>query len=170
MAGLGRLRGAVGGLSGTAIGYGQSMPEKVVKSDQEWREQLTPEQYAVLRRGATERAGTGQYVHVESTGQYLCAGCGAELFDSGTKYDSGSGWPSFYAPADPEVIEEHRDFKMIVPRTEVRCGRCGGHLGHVFNDGPQPTGQRYCINSAALRFAKTAPAGAEPAGDAESEA
>jgi peptide-methionine (R)-S-oxide reductase len=141
------------------------MSEKVVKSDQEWRDQLTPEQYAVLRRGATERAGTGQYVHVEAAGQYLCAGCGAELFDSSTKYESGSGWPSFYAPADPEVIEKHRDFKMIVPRTEVRCGRCGGHLGHVFEDGPEPTGQRFCINSAALRFAKATPA-ASAAGDA----
>lgn len=140
------------------IVYRWSMSEKVVKSDQEWRDQLTPEQYAVLRRGATERAGTGQYVHVEAAGQYLCAGCGAELFDSSTKYESGSGWPSFYAPADPEIIEKHRDFKMIVPRTEVRCGRCGGHLGHVFEDGPDPTGQRYCINSAALRFAKAAPA------------
>jgi peptide-methionine (R)-S-oxide reductase len=136
------------------------MADKVVKSDQEWRELLTAEQYAVLRRGATERAHTGQYVHVKEAGQYLCAGCGTALFDSATKYDSGSGWPSFYAPADPESIEEHRDFKMIIPRTEVRCGRCGGHLGHVFEDGPAPTGQRYCINSAALRFAKTTAAGA----------
>ena len=145
------------------------MADKIVKTDQEWRELLTAEQYAVLRRGATERAGTGQYVHVEAAGQYLCAGCGAELFDSGTKYDSGSGWPSFYAPADPAVIEEHRDFKMIVPRTEVRCARCGGHLGHVFNDGPRPTGHRYCINSAALRFAKAASAGsaAEPSTEGE---
>jgi peptide-methionine (R)-S-oxide reductase len=147
------------------------MPDKVVKSDHEWREQLTPEQYAVLRRGATERPGTGQYVNVKSTGQYLCAGCGAELFDSSTKYDSRSGWPSFYAPAHADAIEEHRDFKMIVPRTEVRCGRCGGHLGHVFGDGPEPTGQRYCINSAALRFTRTAPAGFQPSdGDVVGEA
>ncbi|HWF57118.1 MAG TPA: peptide-methionine (R)-S-oxide reductase MsrB [Candidatus Dormibacteraeota bacterium] len=145
------------------------MTEKVTKTDQEWRDQLTEEQYAVLRRGATERAGTGQYVHVEDSGQYLCAGCGAELFDSDTKYDSHSGWPSFSAPHDPQLIEEHRDFKMIIPRTEVRCARCGGHLGHVFDDGPDPTGQRYCINSAALRFARTAPAGsgADEAGEAQ---
>jgi peptide-methionine (R)-S-oxide reductase len=146
------------------------MADRIVKTDQEWRELLTAEQYAVLRRGATERAGTGQYVHVEAAGQYLCAGCGAELFDSATKYESGSGWPSFYAPAGPEVIDEHRDFKMIIPRTEVRCARCGGHLGHVFNDGPRPTGQRYCINSAALRFVKAAPAGAAAEGSAEGEA
>ena len=146
------------------------MADRIVKTDQEWRELLTAEQYAVLRRGATERAGTGQYVHVEAAGQYLCAGCGAELFDSATKYESGSGWPSFYAPAGPEVIDEHRDFKMIIPRTEVRCARCGGHLGHVFNDGPRPTGQRYCINSAALRFVKVAPAGAAAEGSAEGEA
>jgi peptide-methionine (R)-S-oxide reductase len=159
MARLGRLTGS-GRPSKGAIVYRWRMSEKVVKSDQEWRDQLTPEQYAILRRGATERAGTGQYVHVEAAGQYLCAGCGAELFDSSTKYDSGSGWPSFYAPADPDNIEKHRDFKMIVPRTEVRCGRCGGHLGHVFEDGPDPTGQRYCINSAALRFAKATSAAA----------
>jgi peptide-methionine (R)-S-oxide reductase len=146
------------------------MTDRVVKTDQEWREQLTAEQYAVLRRGATERPNTGQYVHVTAEGQYLCAGCGAELFDSVTKYDSGSGWPSFYAPAHPSMIEEHRDFKMILPRTEVRCARCGGHLGHVFKDGPAPTGQRYCINSAALRFAKAqaraaaAESGADAAG------
>lgn len=146
------------------------MPDKVSRSDQEWRELLTPEQYAVLRRGATERAGTGQYVHVKAAGQYLCAGCGAALFDADAKYDSGSGWPSFYAPVDPETIEEHRDFKMIVPRTEVRCARCGGHLGHVFGDGPVPTGQRYCINSAALRFARATPAATVSESQTESEA
>jgi peptide-methionine (R)-S-oxide reductase len=146
------------------------MTDKVVKSDQEWRDQLTTEQYAVLRRGATERPNTGQYVHVKAAGQYLCAGCGAELFDSSTKYDSGSGFPSFWAAADPGNIEEHRDFKMIVPRTEVRCGRCGGHLGHVFADGPAPTGQRYCINSAALRFAKATTAGAAADGATEENA
>jgi peptide-methionine (R)-S-oxide reductase len=145
------------------------MPEKVVKSDREWRDQLTAEQYAVLRRGATERANTGQYVHLKAAGQYLCAGCGAALFDSSAKYDSGSGWPSFSAPSDPDGIEEHRDFKMIIPRTEVRCGRCGGHLGHVFEDGPAPTGQRYCINSAALHFAKGATSGAVKEGSADSE-
>jgi peptide-methionine (R)-S-oxide reductase len=144
--------------------------EKMQRTDEEWRRLLTPEQYRVLRGKGTEGAFTGAYWNAHDEATYLCAGCGAELFDSTTKYDSGSGWPSFYAPADPDVIEEHRDFKMIIPRTEVRCGRCGGHLGHVFDDGPQPTGQRYCINSAALRFAKTAPTGAEPAGDAASQA
>lgn len=146
------------------------MSEKVSKTDQEWRDLLTPEQYAVLRRGATERAGTGQYVHVKAAGQYLCAGCGAQLFDAATKYDSGSGWPSFFAPVDATMVEEHRDFKMLVPRTEVRCARCGGHLGHVFGDGPAPTGQRYCINSAALRFAKETPAGASPDTRVDAEA
>lgn len=143
-------------------GYRESMTnstDRITKTDDEWRAELTPEQYAILRRGATERAHTGQYVHVSGDGMYLCAGCGAELFDSHTKYDSGSGWPSFWEPADSAAVEEHRDFKMLVPRTEVRCSRCGGHLGHVFNDGPQPTGQRYCINSAALKFAKGATAG-----------
>ncbi|MDQ2960770.1 MAG: peptide-methionine (R)-S-oxide reductase MsrB [Candidatus Dormibacteraeota bacterium] len=144
--------------------------DKVVKTDQEWREQLTPEQYAILRRGATERANTGQYVHVKSDGHYLCAGCGAELFESGSKFDSGSGWPSFWAPADPDTIETHRDFKMIVPRTEVRCARCGGHLGHVFGDGPAPTGERYCINSAALKFVKATPAAVVGDGGGEATA
>jgi peptide-methionine (R)-S-oxide reductase len=145
-------------------------PDKVVKSDQEWREQLTAEQYAILRRGATERPNSGQYVHVKGTGQYLCAGCGAELFGSDTKFESGSGWPSFWAPANPETIETHKDFKMIVPRTEVRCARCGGHLGHVFGDGPEPTGQRYCINSAALKFVKATGAAVDAGGDGQAAA
>ena len=146
------------------------MRVKVERSDEEWRELLSPDEYAVLRRGATERAHTGKYVHVKAAGKYLCAGCGAELFDSSTKYDSGSGWPSFTAPADPEIIEEHRDFSMIIPRTEVRCGRCGGHLGHVFGDGPDPTGQRYCINSAALKFAKADEAATATAADTGTDA
>jgi peptide-methionine (R)-S-oxide reductase len=152
------------------VGYGVTMADRIEKTDQEWREALTPEQYAILRRGATERANTGQYVHVKAAGQYLCAGCGAELFDSTTKYDSGSGWPSFSAPAEGAEVEQHRDFKMIVPRTEVRCGRCGGHLGHVFDDGPDPTGKRYCINSAALRFARAEEPSAAPAPAESTEA
>lgn len=142
---------------------------EVDKSDAEWQAELTREQYQVLRRGATERPHTGQYVHNTATGQYLCAGCGAELFDSATKYDSGSGWPSFYEPADEGSIECRRDFSMLMPRTEVRCARCGGHLGHVFNDGPQPTGQRYCINSAALRFARGQAERPEASGAATSD-
>jgi peptide-methionine (R)-S-oxide reductase len=132
------------------------MKHKVEKSDQEWRDQLTPEQYRVLRKAATERPFTGQYVHVKDRGVYRCAGCGAELFASDTKFDSGTGWPSFYQPIDGSAVEEHRDWSMIVPRTEIRCSACGGHLGHVFNDGPQPTGQRYCMNSCALKLERAA--------------
>jgi peptide-methionine (R)-S-oxide reductase len=131
------------------------MKHKVEKSDQEWQEQLTPEQYRVLRKAATERPFTGQYVHVKDRGVYRCAGCGAELFDSETKFESGTGWPSFSQPIDAAAVEEHRDWSMIVPRTEIRCASCGGHLGHVFDDGPQPTGQRYCMNSCALKLERT---------------
>jgi peptide-methionine (R)-S-oxide reductase len=119
-------------------------------SDAEWRAKLTPEQYEVLRHQATERPFTGKYVDVKADGTYRCAGCGAELFSSDTKFESGSGWPSFYEPAHTENVELLEDHSHGMIRTEVRCKRCGGHLGHLFPDGPEPTGQRYCINSCAL--------------------
>jgi peptide-methionine (R)-S-oxide reductase len=125
---------------------------KVQKSEEQWRQELTPEQYRVLRQKGTERAFTGEYDHVFADGVYRCAGCGAELFESETKYDSGCGWPAFYAPASGEALDQETDTSHGMVRVEVTCSNCGGHLGHVFPDGPHPTGQRYCINSAALKL------------------
>jgi len=126
--------------------------EKIKKSEQEWRQELTPEQYHIMREAGTERAFTGKYYKTKNPGVYACAACGQPLFDSETKYESGTGWPSFYKPVEAQAVDEHADDSYGMRRVEVRCSRCGSHLGHVFPDGPRPTGMRYCMNSASLEL------------------
>lgn len=136
----------------SALRGGYVQMEKIERSSEEWKKVLTPEQFHVLREKGTERAFAGSHWDRKEEGTYRCAGCGLDLFSSGHKFDSGTGWPSFWQPVAPENIESEEDRSLFMARTEVHCARCGGHLGHVFRDGPRPTGLRYCINSVSLEF------------------
>ena len=138
--------------SGSRLQYNDAMKDKIQKSEEEWKQELTPEQYQVCRMKATEAPFTGKYYKTKDSGVYKCVACGNELFDSDTKYESGTGWPSFYKPASEENVETEEDRSLGMSRTEVMCGKCGAHLGHVFPDGPRPTGLRYCINSVSLKL------------------
>jgi peptide-methionine (R)-S-oxide reductase len=145
---------AGGPLSDASIAASGAKPAKVHKTDAEWREVLTPEQFHVMRQKGTERPFTGALVNNHADGFYHCAGCNTPLFKSDTKFESGSGWPSFFEPISPDAVETHEDRQFGMRRVEVTCATCGAHLGHVFPDGPNPTGQRFCINSASLAFEK----------------
>jgi len=152
---------AQGPASPTAPGR-SLMTNEMMKTDAQWRQELTAEQYQVLRQKGTERAFTGKYWNHHAPGSYRCAGCGQEVFRSDTKFESGCGWPSFYAPLSANAVQTQADNSHLMHRTEVLCSRCGGHLGHIFTDGPQPTGLRYCINSASLKFEPKAKTNAPP--------
>ena len=143
-----------------------AVDREVRKTEEQWREELSPQQYRVLRKAHTEMPFTGEYVHNHEDGYYRCAGCGAELFRSDAKFNSGTGWPSFSEPAMAEAVELRPDNSLFMRRTEVVCRRCGGHLGHVFNDGPTPTGDRYCINSCSLAFEPEAASREQDGGEA----